>query len=227
MVKCAAANCRSGRKPTKSEQQILQQGSRESVKRSVFTFHKKDRQEIREQWIKVLKLKHKNLNPENFEVYELYFHDTDFFDHSATWRNKARQNSTKSTMKTFTDLLNRGNYIYPSRMAIDISKNICRNYRCLTGDKRTRYVLLGCTNPKVAFKRVMVRIIAINYHNRELNCVIGHEFLRKVLRTMAGTLFNVLISIFTKELSSDIHTDKSRVKGIAVDTLSVSNDKIS
>ena len=73
----------------------------------------------------------------------------------------------------------------------------------------------------------MLRIIAINYHIRELNCVIGHEFLRKVLRTMAGTLFNILISIFTKELSSDIHTDKSRVKGIAVDTLSVSNDKIS
>ena len=114
-------------------------------------------------------------------------------------------------MKTFTDLLNRGNFIYPSRMAIDISKNICLDYRCLTGDKRTRYVLLGCTNPKVAFKRVMVRIIAINYHIRELNCVIGHEFLRKVLRTMAGTLFNIFISIFTKELSSDIHTDKSRI----------------
>ena len=93
-------------------------------------------------------------------------------------------------MKKITDLLNRGNFIYPSRMAIDISKNICRDYRCLTRDKRMRYVLLGCTNPKLAFKRVMVRIIAINYHIRELNCVIGHEFLRKVLRTMAGTLFN-------------------------------------
>ena len=58
----------------------------------------------------------------------------------------------------------------------------------------------------------MVRIIAINDHIRELNCVIRHEFLRKVLRTMASTLFNIFISIFTKEFSSDIHTDKSRVK---------------
>ena len=124
VAKCSAANCRSGPKPTKSEQQILQQGNREPAKRSVFTFHKKDRQEIREQWIKVLKLRHRNWNPENFEVYELHFHDTDFFDHSATWRNKARQNSTKFTLKNFTDLLNRGNFIYPSRIAIDISKNI-------------------------------------------------------------------------------------------------------
>ena len=69
-----------------------------------------------------------------------------------------QENSTKPTMKTFTDLLNRGNLIYPSRMAIDISKDICRNYRCLMGDKITRYVLLGCTNPKEAFKSVMVRI---------------------------------------------------------------------
>ena len=91
MVKCAAANCRSGRKPTKSELQILQQEGRVCTKKSVFAFRKKDTQEIREQWIKVLKLKHKNWNPDNFGVCEIHFQETNFFDHNVTWRNKARQ----------------------------------------------------------------------------------------------------------------------------------------
>ena len=42
---------------------------------------------------------------------------------------------------------------------------------------------------------------------------------------MAATLLNILISNYTKELSSDIHKEKSRGKGIAFDTLSITNDK--
>ena len=66
MVKCRAANCRSGRIPTKSKPQSLHQEGRVSTKQNVCD-PKNGGQEIQEQWIKVLKLKHQNWNQDNFK----------------------------------------------------------------------------------------------------------------------------------------------------------------
>ena len=92
MVKCAAYNCRSGYKPTNSEKEILKSGGSIPFRRSVFSFpNKMHHKEVRDKWIRALKLKENNWNPDNFGVCELHFRKEDFFDQDTTWRKTGRK----------------------------------------------------------------------------------------------------------------------------------------
>jgi hypothetical protein len=135
------------------------------------------------------------------------------------------QEDVRKSLKTFTDLLNRGNLMCPSITAVDVSKEICHTYRCLMKDKVTRYALFGCTNPKEAFQNVMSKISENNDQLRDLSCVNGHKFVDKTFRTMAGALFNAFTSNYSKDITSDVH-NKKKSPGISVTTRNQSNDKI-
>ena len=79
MVKCAAYNCRSGYKPTNSEKEILKSGGSIPFHRSVFSFpNKMNHKEVRDKWIRPLKLKENNWNPDNFRVCKFHFRKEDF-----------------------------------------------------------------------------------------------------------------------------------------------------
>ena len=91
MVKCAAANCRSGYRPTKAESEMFKLRGNVRLNRSVFAFPNVHRKEIRKRWIDVLKLKSSKWNPDNFGVCERHFQQNDFFDQNNTYRKTGRQ----------------------------------------------------------------------------------------------------------------------------------------
>ena len=79
--------------------------------------------------------------------------------------------------KSFSDFLNRGKLICPSRMAVQLSQRMCHIYKGLVREKNTRYALFGCGKPKEAFRKVMVGLLDKDGQLAVLECAEGHSFL--------------------------------------------------
>ena len=116
-----------------------------------------------------------------------------------------RSQYLSNVLNSFTDLSNRGKLIYPSPMAVVLSKDICQVYRFLVKDKGTRYALFACNKPKEAFQNVMATFIEGDDRLANLSCTNSHSFLDKIFRTMAGALFNAFTSNYSKDENSEIH----------------------
>ncbi|XP_043218350.1 uncharacterized protein LOC122379861 [Amphibalanus amphitrite] len=127
-------------------------------------------------------------------------------------------------IKTFTDLLNRGKLLYPSELAVELSMNICHVYRWLMQDDASRSALLGCSEPRSCFEKVMTTIGEQDSSLAGLKCESGHDFLL-VYGRMASALFNVFTSNYATEMNSAIHSSKGRMTS-QMTTREQSRDKI-
>ena len=76
MVKCAAANCRSGFSPTKKEKELMTKGITPSCKKHVFAFPKEE--VTRRLWLSAIHRDADSFNPEHSGVCELRFKPEDF-----------------------------------------------------------------------------------------------------------------------------------------------------
>ena len=97
-------------------------------------------------------------------------------------------------------------------------------HRCLMQDEKSKRALLGCSQPRSAFEKVMSTIGAQDSNLAGLQCENGHDFLQ-VYGRMASALFNVFTSNYAAEMNSAVHSSKRGVTG-QVSTREQSRDKI-
>ena len=75
-----------------------------------------------------------------------------------------------------------------------------------TNDK-SKYALFGCANPKKVFESVVTRL-GEEEETAALVCAQGHRLTDKLLKTMAGALFNAFTSNYSRDVNSIIHRKK-------------------
>ena len=92
MVRCAAVNCRSGYKPNRHEEAMLQRGQISPCKKHVFAFQKNT--DLRAQWIAAIRRKDTACNPDNCGVSEIHFEPSDFIQSLAP-RTKTKRQGTR------------------------------------------------------------------------------------------------------------------------------------
>ena len=74
-------------------------------------------------------------------------------------------------------------------------------------EEASRPALLGCSQPRSAFEKVMVAIGEQDSKIAGLECESGHDFLQ-VYGMMASALFNMFTANYAAEMNSVIHARK-------------------
>ena len=96
--------------------------------------------------------------------------------------------------------------------------------RWLMQDKISKRALLGCSQPRCAFEKVMTTIGAQDSNLAGLQRENGHDFLQ-VYGRMSSAFFNVFTSNFAAMMNSAVHSSKRGMAG-QDNTREQSRDKI-
>ncbi|KAG0719515.1 Nuclear nucleic acid-binding protein C1D [Chionoecetes opilio] len=123
----------------------------------------------------------------------------------------------KAIYRSFTELLDRGKLLVPSSTAIDITLDICHIWKGLVKEKTTRRKLLECSLPRRVFVEVVNAHTSENGQLTGASCCKGHG-LDKLIRQMAGALFNLFAGNMVRDINSDVHA--KRKAGASTERLS-------
>lgn len=137
------------------------------------------------------------------------------------------EDAEQTEMKSFTNYLNRGKLLCPSKTAVSLSTKMCHTYRHIMKNVSTRYLLLGCNNPRQVFQKIVKAMSENDERLALLSCAKGHLFLDKIIDTISKSLFNVFTSNYTKDINSQMHTKRSSGAIMSRISRNQNKDKIS
>ncbi|KAF0300946.1 Transposable element P transposase [Amphibalanus amphitrite] len=118
-----------------------------------------------------------------------------------------KTNGAEGIYRSFTQLLDRGKLLAPSRLAITSTLDICQIWRCLVKSESTRRQLLTTHLPRKVFVDVVTKLESNDVELDATNCNQGHSTIG-LKKRMAGALFNLFAGNMVRDVNSDIHAKR-------------------
>lgn len=136
-----------------------------------------------------------------------------------------RDKQVEAIYRSFTELLDRGKLLAPSFIAIDITLDICHIWRWLVKEETSRQKLLGCNLPRKVFIEVVNMVTSEDARLTGTSCAEGHSLVDKLVRQMAGALFNLFAGNMVRDTNSDVHAKRKPGVATGGNTRSQGDDK--